>query len=259
VVSAIVQLTGPQTSINELTLGLITLHERYPRDIIAASIEGLGWFAVAATLVYLFGAARARNELLGPYMKYLALAGGVVAAIAGVAYESVIASKASDFVHQGNQTYMEAHQLTSQTGLVTLQLTGQAAALVLAMGFVLISLNAMRVGLLTKFLGYLGIFAGIFVLFGAAITPVPIVQAYWLIALAYLLSGRWPTGVPPAWQSGRAEKWPTSAEMREKRAKAAGARGRGKPAPTPAPEAAAAPARGTTRATTPKRKRKHRN
>jgi len=59
----------------------------------------------------------------------------------------------------------------------------------------------MRVGLLTRFMGYLGIFTGVLVLFPIG-SPVPVVQGFWLLALAYLFSGRWPNGVPPAWRSG---------------------------------------------------------
>ena len=90
------------------------------------------------------------------------------------------------------------------------------------------------------------------------------VQTYWLLAIAYLISGRWPTGVPPAWRSGRAEPWPSSAEMRARRATDIGERrqrGGKKPAPDAPvhePETAAAPANGRTRSTTPKRKRKRR-
>src|ERR1019366_8389655 len=139
-----------------------------------------------------------------------------------------------------------------------LQLVGQAAALLLAIGFVLVSLNGMRVGLLSRFMGYLGIFAGVLVLF--QITQVPIVQAYWLLAFAYLVSGRWPTGVPPAWRSGRAEPWPSSQEMRAGRLGASG-HGRAQPSATPAPETVGAPgpAGGRGRSGGSKRKRKRRH
>jgi hypothetical protein len=111
-------------------------------------------------------------------------------------------------------------------------------------------------------MGYLGMFAGALVLF--QITQVPVVQTFWLLAVAYLVSGRWPTGVPPAWRSGRAEPWPSSAEMRAMRAAEMGdrpGRGRRRPAPVPAaePDAATAPSNARTRAATPKRKRKRRN
>jgi hypothetical protein len=78
----------------------------------------------------------------------------------------------------------------------------------------------MRVGLLTKFMGYLGMFAGALVLF--QITQVPVVQLFWLVALGYMLSGRWPTGMPAAWRTGKAEVLPSGAELRARRAAGAG-------------------------------------
>jgi hypothetical protein len=84
-----------------------------------------------------------------------------------------------------------------------------------------------------------------------------VVQGFWLVALAYLISGRWPTGVPPSWRSGRAEPWPSAQELREQRIRASGGAARARPTATPAPEAVGASA-SRTRSTTPKRKRKRR-
>lgn len=256
VAAAAVQVTGPHAKVDELTLDLIVAHQRNPLDIIGAIIEGIGWLGVAWTLSVLYDFTRARNETLHPFMRWLAIAGGVVSAASGIGYAVVIAGKANQFVAHGNQTYLQAHALTSGSGLAIAQLVGQAASLLMAISFVLISLAAMRVGLLTRFMGYLGIFAGILILF--VLTPVPVVQAYWLIALGYLFSGRWPTGVPPAWKSGKAEPWPSSQEMREQRQRASGRSGP-RPSPKPAPEVVgAATPRTSTRASTPKRKRKRR-
>ncbi len=260
--AAAVQLGGPHTSVDELTLDLITAHKRFPLDLIASVMNGVASLLIAWTLSFLYRASAARSDLVKPYVKYIAIAGGVLAAVTGVIYAIIVAIKVNDFVSTGSQTYAEANHLTNSTGLLVLQLLGQAAALLLAVGFVLVSLNAMRQGLLTRFMGYLGIFAGALVLF--QIVQIPIVQGYWLAALAYLFSGRWPTGVPPAWRSGRAEPWPSSADMRARRAAGAGAGGggrRGKPAvaPEPQPAGAPAPAGGRTRASTPKRKRKRRS
>ncbi len=145
--------------------------------------------------------------------------------MAGVAYAIVVAIKVHQFVTTGTQTYDEANHLTSSTGLLGLQLVGQAAALLLAVSFVLVVAERHAQGLLTRFMGYLGIFAGVLVLF--QIIQIPIVQGYWLAALGYLFSGRWPTGVPPAWRTGRAEPWPSSAEMRARRAAGGGGAGGG--------------------------------
>lgn len=258
VVAAVLQLSGPHTKVDELTLDLITAKKRFPVDLIGAIINGIGLMAVAATLSYLYGATAARSGDIRPFVKILAIAGGVVAAITGVAYAALIAVKANDFVHHGIQTYEQANHLAGSGALTFLPLLGQFASLLLAIGFVMIALNAMRVGLLTRFMGYLGIFTGVLVLFPIG-SPVPVVQGFWLVALGYLLSGRWPSGVPPAWRSGKAEKWPSSAELREQRMRAAGrSPARGKPAPEPAAETVGAPAAGRTRSSTPKRKRKRR-
>jgi hypothetical protein len=257
IVAAVIQLVGPHTKINELTLDLIYAHKRFPLDLIGAVINAGGLIVLGGTLSWLFGAAQARNPQLKPFVRALAWTGGVIAAISGIAYASVIAVKAHDFITHGSQTYQQANDLTHGAVLVALPFVGQAASLLLAIGFVLTALNAMRVGLLTRFMGYLGMFAGVLVLFPIG-SPVPVVQGFWLFALAYLLSGRWPTGVPPAWRTGRWEPWPPSATLRQQRDGAGVLGRRPKPAPAPAPEPVGAPVSARTRSGTPKRKRKRR-
>ncbi len=273
VAAAIIQLSGTHTKVEELTLDLITEHKRFPLDLIGSIINSFGLVALVGTLVYLFRISRARNPEIQDYIRWLVLVGGLLSAITAVIYSVVIATKADTFVSQGTQTYQQATALTSGGVLVALPLIAQLASLLLTGGFVWVSLNAMRVGLLTRFMGYLGIFAGVLVLFPIG-SPVPVVQGFWLLALAYLLSGRWPSGLPAAWSSGQIERWPTSAELREQREPdapappaaarpAKPARGGGKSAnPVPVPdtgEGDGARENGArTRAGTPKRKRKRR-
>ena len=176
-----------------------------------------------------------------------------------LANDLVITIKAHDFATQGAQTYPQANHLLSTPGVAVLQYAGLLGSLLLAIAFVLISLNAMRVGLLTKFIGYLGIAAAAASLLLIGSAPALLIEVFWLLAVAYLLSGRWPNGDPPAWRTGKAEPWPSGAELREQRQRQAGGRARGpaKPATEPAREPVAA-ATSATRATTPKRKRKRR-
>jgi hypothetical protein len=256
VAAAAVQLSGPQTNVNELTLGLITANKRVPLDQIGAVVNAFGLLAVGGTLSFLFGAVRARRPEVQPFIRTIALAGAVLGAISGIVYYTAIGIKAHQFVTHGSQTYPEAHHLTRSGALVIAPVTLLLGSLLLAVGFVMVSLNAMRVGLLTRFMGYLGIFAGVLVLIPIG-SPVPVVQGFWLVALAYLISGRWPTGVPPSWRSGRAEPWPSAQELREQRIRASGGAARARPTATPAPEAVGASA-SRTRSTTPKRKRKRR-
>lgn len=252
IVSAALQLAGPHTNVSEITLGLITEHKRFALDLIGAIVQAFAWLAVAWTLVFLIGATRARDEHAPPYVRYIILIGAPLTAIGIVGYITGYGIQANHFT--GAQTYPQANHLLSSPALAIFQVMDYAGELAVAVSFVLVSLQAMRAGLLTRFMGYLGIIAGILVLF--VITPVPIVQAYWLVGLGVLFAGRWPNGTPPAWQSGRVERWPTSQELREQRMRERNGAAREKPAREPVAAAAATPKQ--TRATTPKRKRKHR-
>jgi hypothetical protein len=84
-------------------------------------------------------------------------------------------------------------------------------AMALGAGALLVSLNAMRVGLLSRFLGVLGIIVGgSLVLTGVfPIDQQGLIRTFWLGGLALMLAGRLPggAGLPPAWASGVAEPW----------------------------------------------------
>jgi hypothetical protein len=225
IVASTIQLGGPHTSVDELTLDLLTANKRFPLDLIAAIVNGIASLMIAWTLVYLWRCSLARNQQVRGFIRVLALVGGILAAVAGIVYAVIVAIKVHQFATTGTQTYDEANSITSGAGLLVLQLAGQLAALLVAVSFVLVSLQAMRVGLLTKFLGYLGMLAGALVLF--QITQIPVVQLVWLVAVGYLISGRWPSGLPAAWRTGQAEAWPSGAAIRAQRAAESGNPGRG--------------------------------
>src|SRR5436190_17605633 len=66
----------------------------------------------------------------------------------------------------------------------------------------------MRAGLLSRFMGVLGLILG--ALFVLPLIASPIIQLFWLLALGALFMGLWPgAGRGPAWESGEAEPWPT--------------------------------------------------
>lgn len=254
VLAAVLQQLGPHNSVSELTLDLITANKRFSLDLVAAIINGVGSIALAFTLAFLFRIASARNPRAQSWIRIFAYAGGGLVAVTSIAYAVIIGIKSHQFVTSGAQTYVEANHLTNSSFVLVLQLIGEIAALILTAAYALVSLNAMRVGLLTRFMGYLGVLAGVLVLL--QITQVPVVQAYWLFALAVLMAGRWPSGTPKAWETGSAEPWPSTRELREQRMRAGGPPPRGgRVKPAPAPVAAAAP---TTTRTSAKRKRKRR-
>jgi hypothetical protein len=134
---------------------------------------------------------------------------------------------------------------------------GLAGSVATAFLFVMLPLRARRVGLMSPFMSILGVIAG--VLFVLPLFPgVPVVlQAFWLSALGLLFLGRWPGGRGPAWESGRAEPWPTPA-----RRVGAPAQKSEEPEAEPEPEPAGLPEGGAEpekeRPVARKRKRKRR-
>lgn len=268
VIQAVIQVTGPHTTVSELTLDLITAHRRFPLDVIGACVDCVGLLVLAATLSWLHAIARARNPQIRDLVRWLVVVGAILSGVMAIAYSVFIAIKANQFVAHGNQGYLEASALTSG-GLVTvLPVLAQLGSLLLAAGFIWTALNAMRVGLLTRFMGYLGVFAGVLVLIPIG-SPVPVVQGFWLVALGVLLAGRWPNGAPPAWETGEAVPWTPMSQPRERPARQAprqrttrrqleGA-ARGAPAAPGNGAGGDAQAAPRTRATTSKRKRKRRH
>lgn len=255
--SLIIQSAGPQAKVSELTVQLLVTDRRVGLEILGAVVSGLGLLAVGATLVFLFGAARARKPQMSPATRIIVIVGAAMAAAGGIGYALIITSKAQQFATHGLQTYPEANSLLTGGPVAVLQYLGLLGSLLLAIGFVLIALNAMRVGLITKFIGYVGMAAAAasLLLIGSPIGL--FIEVIWMLSMGYLLSGRWPSGDPPAWRTGEAVPWPTAAEVREQRQAAAKQRGgqtpkRAEPSPRPAATNSGA------RSPAAKRKRKRR-
>lgn len=82
----------------------------------------------------------------------------------------------------------------------------------------LASLEAMRTGLLTRFLGIFGIGAGLATAISFPVGPFLFIG--WLGSVAILALGWWPGGRPPAWDEGRAVGW-DEVDAREGRARRA--------------------------------------
>jgi uncharacterized membrane protein len=244
---AVIQSIGPQAKVSELTVQLLVTDRRVGLEILGSVVNALGILALATTLWFLFTAVKARKPAMSPATWITAVIGGVLAAVGGIGYALVITSKAHEFATQGLQTYPEANHLLRSGPVAVLQYGGLVGSLLLAIAFVLIALNAMRVGLLTKLLGYVGMAAAAASLLLIGSSPALLIEVFWLLGTAYLLSGRWPNGDPPAWRSGEAVPWPSNAQVREERLKAREARGRGaqpaKREPRPEPVTASTGAR----------------
>ena len=190
-------------------------------------VRFIGYLGIAWALTFLAIATRARRPELPRLAIYLALAGGLLSGLSWLLSTLGSVLAVNDFL-AGPRTVDSAQEIGESTVIVAAQILGLPGSLALGLGFILVALNAMRSGLLTRFMGVLGIICGVLVVIPIG-SPLPVVQCFWLAALAALLAGRWPNGTPPAWSTGRAEPWPSQSRRRP-------AAEEPEPAPEPEPE-----------------------
>jgi hypothetical protein len=186
----------------------------------------IGSIATAWTLGFLAVAARARQPTLRRWAVYLPIVGGVLTGLWALLGAIAETAHDKDFLH-GARTVGDA--ASSNGLLVFTQYLGFIGTLLLAGGYVLVSLNAMRAGLITRAFGVIGSVAGVMVILPILGPLSPMFEIIFLAALSLLFFRAWAGGIPPAWDTGRAEPWPT----RERTPR--------RPARTPAPEPAAQP------------------
>jgi hypothetical protein len=206
VASQLLLVSGVHAPVNELTLDLIAQSQRTTLDIVGGALDMAALLGIAALLYWLHRISSARRPEFKAIVRYVAVVGAVLAAVMAISYTIVIAHKSHEFVTTGTQGYPEANRLTDSGFVVALPLLLEFGTLLLAIGCIWTSLSAMRVGLITRLVGYVGIIAGALYLFPIQ-GLVPIVQGFWLGAIAVTLSRRWPSGDPPAWESGVAVPW----------------------------------------------------
>ena len=190
--------------------------------ILGAIIYGFGSLAIFFAMAYLFRATRARRPGMPQIALILTAVGAVGFGVGRAVSEVARYLGARSFVDAVDKTNSAASDALSPTATLVGQLIWETSALALGFGIAIISLNAMRVGLLTRFMGVLGVIVGVAV---APILPIDqqgIIRVFWLAALGMLFLGRLPSGTPKAWVTGEPEPWPTQQQLREQRAAARG-------------------------------------
>jgi hypothetical protein len=184
------------------------------------ALAALGTALIALALGYLFRALKARRPETSRLLLYAALIGPILYGIGPLISAANAVINASNYVSDGRFSTLGAHDaLRTGSGIAVAQVFVGIGQLATALAIVLISLNAMRVGLLTRFLGVLGCIVGALLILPALFGPPAIVQSFWLVALGMLLLGR-VRAMPPAWETGRAAPWPSQQELRERKERA---------------------------------------
>jgi hypothetical protein len=194
---------------------LLSIDEQSGAYLASAVLGALAALFLIGVFLYLFRASVARGAGVPKWFIYLVVGAPILYATSTVVGAFDAIDLAEDFSGgepiRGEAGTDRAEDLGgSSTAVVAIATAGTVG---LAFLFVMLPLRARRVGLLTPFMGILGVIAGALVVF--QLTGVSaVIQAFWLGALGLLFLGRWPGGRGPAWESGQAEPWPSAAQRR---------------------------------------------
>jgi hypothetical protein len=164
-----------------------------------------------APLFFLFQAAAARSDTVRSALIGVTVAGPLFLAAGAVLQWAAFDQAATDLI-SGACLGVPVGECTDD--LIREQSTFNAwqgftfaGNLGLVVAVVYTALQAMRVGLLTRFWGTLGMALGVSLLFLGIVG----VLAFFIV-LGLLIAGLWPGGRPPAWEAGVAVPWPKPGE-----------------------------------------------
>lgn len=227
---------------------VLFFHDHAASVLIGSVLQALVSVGVGVVLVGLLRFTLDRGGRAPRFARELVIVGAAAAAIGTVLLTLGLVLNAGDFASSADHGTQAAHDAARSGFLVVAgTVLGLVGLFPLAAGFVMVAIAAMRVGLLTRFVGVLGAIVGVLQILGPLSAGAFVVNAFWLAMVGALMLGRWPSGMPPAWDEGEAVPWPTQQELREERERQRGTR-RGEPVPE---RGAAEPALEGPRAETP--------
>jgi hypothetical protein len=214
-------VANPTVSPREAEVKFIS-HHALP--LISGSVlAGIAIGALTLVLLLLVDATRFRRPESWSLTRPLVLVGGISVAVVSIGHQVLSAILTHKFV-TGHDFSNHAVNLALTKGAANeiSDYLDLAAGLALATGMIATMVGTMRVGLLTRWVGVLGIFTGVLIFLPIGGATLEVVPAFWMVAMGLLYAERWPGGDPPAWTSGEARPWPTRADQRAAQQAAAG-------------------------------------
>ncbi len=190
---------------------LLRFFHSHAGELLGSSIlQGIGMLLVIVVGLHLYRATKARDPAATPVVQVMAIYGPIAFAIGTVVRPVALAVMASEFTHRDFQTLSAADHIFKDPILIAPTVIGFSGVLALAYWSVKGSIDAMRVGLLPRFMGWFGVAVGPALVLGFGTVLMPV----WLVFLGAMFLGLWPRGVPPAWEEGRAVPWPSMSPTR---------------------------------------------
>ncbi|HYB22373.1 MAG TPA: hypothetical protein VED41_01150 [Solirubrobacteraceae bacterium] len=171
-------------------------------------LSAIAFVLLTLILLLVLDATRFRRPETSPAWRNVVLGGGGAVAVVSVARELVSAVEAHNFA-TGHSYSIHAAERALQTGTATLLIDylGLIATLALMVGMIATLLNALRVGLLVRWMAIVGMFAAVLIFIPIGGSELEVVQAFWMAMMGVLFIGKWPNGEPPAWAAGEARPW----------------------------------------------------
>lgn len=192
---------------------LLVYHDHVTPLFGTALMRAIGSLLLVAPFFYLFTAARVRSDRVRPYFIAFAFIGPVLLAAQSIVYWAGSKQVAQQFVDQagGALNGNLAHNLIQDSNtLKAASSIGIPAILGILIALVYISMSAMRVGLLSRFAGSVGIGLGASIIL---LGPFALLaMLVWIIYVGMMIGGWLPSGRPPAWQTGEPMPWPRPGE-----------------------------------------------
>jgi hypothetical protein len=220
----------------------LQLYQEHSGQLVLASvISGIGLLLVALPLYFLFRSARARAERMRSFAAPLLAVGAVLVCIQGIVFSLGFKDASDTYVAGVGAVEAKARQQATNTttgtttsGTTTTaktpeqrvadarddfatdtindaskvragRLIGLFCSRALIAGAIYTLIWSMRVGLLSRFMGTIGmVFIGALLL-----VPQlgPIGMVLWFAVLGLMLAGWWIRPLPPAWAAGEAVPW----------------------------------------------------
>jgi hypothetical protein len=185
---------------------LLRFFDRNSGDLMAASaLQTAGMLLMIVAVVHLYRATRARRPEATPVVLAMGIYGPAAFALSTLVRAIALSVLSADFTQREFQSLGAADGVFENPVLIVSTVLGFSGVLALAFWFVKGCLDSMRVGLLTRFMGVIGIAIGPSLVFGFGTVLMPV----WLVALGALFLGLRLGGRPPAWTEGRAVPWPS--------------------------------------------------
>jgi hypothetical protein len=191
-------------------------------DLLASTVlRSIAFALMCVPLFYLFRAAQARSERVSGAMIGFAFIGPILLAAQGAIAWIAQTQVASDFVAAagpGGDIYSLLDDLVDDSGAFDVASNLLFPAIIgMLVAMIYVPLQAMRVGLLTRFFGTLGMALGAGMLFIApAISLLTI--SIWFLWLGLMFIDKIPGGPrPPAWEAGVAIPWPRPGDEPQER------------------------------------------